>query len=166
MSGFRRNSSVPHVVHAIQLPELVRRRRVVLARQGTRGTATQSPATATKDPRLATSAADRRALPVPQLDPTPRVDAKNGSGGDDRRIELLERRLEKLSRLLGERDDQLRSRIAQADEDVGVASRFAEVQGLNGHSEEVQLKRDLMSSIFDANRKLRERIGSQNQVAE
>lgn len=85
---------------------------------------------------------------------------------DAGRIELLERRLAKLARLLEERDEQLQLRMERATQGQGVASVYSDVQGLRGQSEEAERKRALMSSIFEANRKLRERIGSLGREAE
>jgi len=83
-----------------------------------------------------------------------------------RQIELLERRVAKLTRLLEERSFQLQERLDKQFADQGVASVYGETQGLRGDSEEVQRKRDLMSSIFEANQKLRESVGSRVQASE
>lgn len=92
--------------------------------------------------------------------------AKHGAGQEAARIELLERRLVKLSRLLDERTAQLQLRMDSQASEQGVASLALEGFGLRGDSEEVARKRDLMSAIFVANRKLRERVGSGRADAE
>jgi hypothetical protein len=115
-------------------------------------------------PRALPVAAELRELDVPRPGEheVTSSDAASGEG----RIELLERRLAKLARLLAERDSQLQLRIERASDLPGLASVYSEVQGLRDQSEEALRKRSLMSSIFEANRKLRERIGSKTQDAE
>lgn len=103
---------------------------------------------------------------VPPTPPALAPPAPHGPSPEALRIELLERRIAKLARLLEEQSAQLQLRAAHASADPGLASVHATVQGLKGDSEEVQRKRALMSSIFEANRKLRERVGSVAQEAE
>lgn len=74
------------------------------------------------------------------------------------RIELLERRIDKLSRAL----DSIDARLARLEgggrtSEEGVASVYREVQGLDLDSPNVALKRQLMAAIFEANLALRSR---------
>ncbi len=76
-----------------------------------------------------------------------------------KQIDVLERRLAKMARLLDQRDTEIVSR-SRPPEDKGVSSIYRDVQGLEGQGDEAQQKRDLMSSIFEANLKLREMVTS------
>jgi hypothetical protein len=74
------------------------------------------------------------------------------------RIELLERRIDKLSRVL----DSIDARLARLEggsriSEEGVASVYREVQGIEVDSPNVALKRQLMAAIFEANLALRTR---------
>lgn len=73
----------------------------------------------------------------------------------ERRVELLERRIEKLGSLL-EGEQALRRADRQAAvRDVGVASRFRSVQGLDEDDHHFEAKQGLMAAIYEANLKLR-----------
>jgi hypothetical protein len=76
-----------------------------------------------------------------------------------KQIGVLERRLAKLSRLLEQRDTEVVSRSRQ-DEETGVASTYRVVQGVDEAGGEGKQKSALMSSIFEANLKLREMVTS------
>ncbi len=76
-----------------------------------------------------------------------------------KQIGVLERRLAKLSRLLEQRDTEIVSRSRQ-DEETGVASIYRVVQGMDEAGGEGKQKSALMSSIFEANLKLREMVTS------
>lgn len=80
-------------------------------------------------------------------------------------IQLLERRLAKMARLLEQKDQEFSSRPAAAEDD-GVASIYREVQGLGGRTKEAKTKRAFMSVIFEANLKLRESVTSASSDAE
>jgi len=77
--------------------------------------------------------------------------------GARRQIDLLERRLAKMTRLLEEKEQEVAITAARPSES-GVASVFREVQGLDGSGEEVERKKALMSRIFEANLDLRKQI--------
>jgi len=71
-------------------------------------------------------------------------------------VEKLERRLRRVSDSLEETEDALR-RTAQASasgEDTGIASIYRSVQGLSNVENDVGLKKELMSKIFEANLEL------------
>jgi Mrp family chromosome partitioning ATPase len=66
-------------------------------------------------------------------------------------VDLLERRIAKLTALLSQTEADL-SRIASSKNiDSGLASIYRSVQGLSSEAEALALKRDLMGKIFQAN---------------
>ncbi len=71
-----------------------------------------------------------------------------------REIDMLERRLAKLSRSLGVTEDALRKAFAAKSLDPGIASIYREVQGLDLEDPQTEVKRGLMTSIFLANLEL------------
>ncbi|WP_145201526.1 hypothetical protein [Planctomycetes bacterium Poly30] len=72
-----------------------------------------------------------------------------------REIGTLERRITKLSALLGETEDALRRIRAGKRVDPGVSSIYDEVQGLGPEDEQFEQKSELMRSLFEANLALR-----------
>ena len=74
------------------------------------------------------------------------------------RIQLLERRLRKMTALLEQQGKEISS--AGALEDHGIASVFREVQGIGAGDALIEHKKTLMASIFRENLKLRERDAS------
>lgn len=78
----------------------------------------------------------------------------DGSG----EVELLQRRLAKVKGLLQEREDQLRRLDAAAGGDKGLASIYREVQGIGDTEPDAERKRELMTSIFDANQELHRKL--------
>lgn len=84
-------------------------------------------------------------------------DAEPAAAGDSQarhRIKLLERRLQKMMRLL---EDQENSSMGGLEDD-GVASIYRVVQGVDARDVQAEDKRALMASIFLQNVKLRERV--------
>ena len=82
-----------------------------------------------------------------------------GDGGDSQarhQIQLLERRLQKMTRLLEQQGKEISS--ARQAEDQGVASVFREVQGVESDDAQAEHKKALMDSIFRQNMKLRESV--------
>lgn len=73
-------------------------------------------------------------------------------------IRQLERRLRKMNGLLEDREDELRRLVANGRVDSGLASLYREVQGIRDDSPLAETKREMMSSIFEANRKLQGRL--------
>ena len=68
-----------------------------------------------------------------------------------REIDVLQRRITKLSQSLGLTEEVLR-RVKQGEKlDTGLASIYRDVQGLDDDEPDADLKRELMSSIFEAN---------------
>lgn len=82
-----------------------------------------------------------------------------GDVGDSQarhQIQLLERRLQKMTRLLEEQGKEISS--AHEPEDQGVASVFREVQGVETEDAQAEHKKALMDSIFRQNMKLRDSV--------
>lgn len=105
----------------------------------------------------------RPAAPAPVQDeivPAPRPD---GDSQARHQIQLLERRLVKMARLLEEREKEISSVSLPVEE--GVASIYREVQGLEAQDNQAEQKRELMTSIFQENVKLRERVTSGSSPA-
>ena len=96
--------------------------------------------------------------PGPEAEPSTALRRPTSAPADvaQERIELLERRLIKLRRLLSESEERL-ARAGQAQEsDAGVASRYRTVQGLADDAPERERKAGLMESLFLANLELQE----------
>lgn len=103
-----------------------------------------------------------KVVPAPVEPSVPRPTALRDSQARHQ-IQLLERRLVKMARLLDARDQE--SLSAPSAVEGGVASIYRDVQGLAGVGEEVKQKQALMSRIFDENLKLRERVTSSSSDA-
>lgn len=73
----------------------------------------------------------------------------------DAQIQLLERRLAKLTQVLGFTEEELRRIAAMKGLDSGLSSIYRTVQGLSSGEEQFARKRDLMRSIFEANTELK-----------
>jgi len=76
-----------------------------------------------------------------------------------RQIEILERRISKLTESLGLTESELQRVLRQKTVDPGVASVYKTVQGLSSQDVQAELKKALMSKIFEANVELRRQIG-------
>jgi GGDEF domain-containing protein len=68
-----------------------------------------------------------------------------------RMIDQLERRIAKLTQILGVTEEELKRVMAMKAIDSGVASIFREVQGLSGSDDQRETKKAMMSAIFEAN---------------
>ncbi|MBI5361630.1 MAG: diguanylate cyclase [Planctomycetes bacterium] len=68
-----------------------------------------------------------------------------------RQIDQLERRIAKLTQILGVTEEELKRVMAMKAIDSGVASIFREVQGLTASEEQGETKKAMMSAIFEAN---------------
>jgi diguanylate cyclase (GGDEF)-like protein len=82
-----------------------------------------------------------------------------------RQIEMLERRIERLSEALGMTEAELQRALANQSLDPGVASIYKSVQGLSPSAVHAELKKALMSKIFEANVELRRQIDSQPRTS-
>jgi diguanylate cyclase (GGDEF)-like protein len=78
-----------------------------------------------------------------------------------RQIAMLERRIAKLSEALGMTEAELQRVLQQGTLDPGVASIYKTVQGLSAQDVHAELKKALMSKIFEANVELRRQIRDQ-----
>jgi diguanylate cyclase (GGDEF)-like protein len=78
-----------------------------------------------------------------------------------RQIDILERRIAKLTQLLGQTEEELARMAAAKVGDAGISSIYREVQGLSPEEEALALKKELMQKIFEANLELKEAIGRQ-----
>jgi GGDEF domain-containing protein len=68
-----------------------------------------------------------------------------------KQIDQLERRIAKLTEILGVTEEELKRVMAMKAIDPGVASIFRTVQGLSGTDEQAETKKAMMSEIFKAN---------------
>jgi hypothetical protein len=86
--------------------------------------------------------------------------APSGDVEEERRkVELLERRITKLTHLLGITEDELRRVAGMKGIDLGVASIYRTVQGLADDTSQKEKKREMMKVIFEANFQLKQQIG-------
>jgi ABC-type sugar transport system substrate-binding protein len=72
----------------------------------------------------------------------------------DQEIDLLERRIAKLTQLLGMTEDELRRVAAQKGVEFGLPSVYRTVQGLAGDDSQRGMKSEMMRTIFEANLRL------------
>ena len=75
----------------------------------------------------------------------------------DEKLELLERRIARLSHNLGLTDEQLQRAMEMKGMDAGVASVYGEIQGLTDGTSDKKLKQDMMAAIYAANFELQKR---------
>jgi diguanylate cyclase (GGDEF)-like protein len=73
-------------------------------------------------------------------------------------IDQLERRIAKLTHVLGITEDELRRVAAMKNVDLGVASIYRSVQGLSDEASQKEKKREMMREIFQANLELKKRL--------
>jgi len=74
------------------------------------------------------------------------------------KIDLLERRISKLTKTLGMTEQELQRVLRSKSIDPGVASIYKSVQGLSEDEVHAELKRALMDKIFEANIELRKKF--------
>jgi diguanylate cyclase (GGDEF)-like protein len=83
-----------------------------------------------------------------------------GSAADKaRQIELLERRIAKLTDLLGITEEELKRVAAMKGIELGMASIYRTVQGLSLDANQYERKREMMRTIFETNFHLRLQLG-------
>lgn len=68
-----------------------------------------------------------------------------------RQVDMLERRISKLTSLLGVTEEELARVMAMKNIDAGVASIFKTVQGLSGDDASAAAKKAMMATIFEQN---------------
>jgi hypothetical protein len=118
-------------------------------------------------PRPAAAAAVIAARAPAQHEPTAgalaRVDAVPGptssTGAATETVELLERRIAKLLRALESAEERI-ARLEHTPAQIGVASLYREVQGLDPDARFIDAKRQMMTRIFEANLALHGRAAS------
>jgi len=104
-----------------------------------------------------------KSLPAPAAAPEPQAPvAEQTDDGSEaavykKQVELLQRRLAKLTESLGLTEQELARVRKLKAVDHGVESVYREVQGIAGSDERSELKKDLMSKIFAANLDLKQR---------
>ena len=76
----------------------------------------------------------------------------------DREVEILERRITKMTDALEQNEQRMAEVLAMKDVDAGVASVYREVQGLSAGTRNFQKKKELMGEIFKANLALQKGI--------
>ncbi len=76
-----------------------------------------------------------------------------------RQVEMLERRIRKLTDQLGLTEEQLQKIMRMKTADPGLASIYKGIQGLTSNEVQTELKKELLSKIFEANVALRKEIG-------
>ena len=86
-----------------------------------------------------------------------KVEASTGADRQ-RQIEQLERRIAKLTHSLGITEEELRRVATLKGVDLGVASIYRTVQGLNADDDQSGRKREMMKTIFEANFQLKQNL--------
>ena len=181
MAKFRSPRIGSNVVHRLEIPGLERqriqrRRRAAMPSRNGQYAPHAAPANGGLEaPATTPNGTSRPAAPEGSVDngavliPAPKPDVPRPAALKDsqarHQIQLLERRLAKMARIIEERDEEDISRSSQQSDD-GVPSIYREVQGVNGRGKESKKKRAFMSLIFEANLKLRERVTSASSDAE
>lgn len=93
--------------------------------------------------------------------PAPAPDASASEVRQSRReTELLQRRIDKLSRLLTEQEEQIRTLAMRGEEELEAASApiYNAVKPTLGTDEGSEKRRAVMSQLFQANLELRETV--------
>jgi len=93
------------------------------------------------------------------------TDAKARASGVEvseaqRTIDMLERRINKLTHALGVTEEELQRIAAMKGVDLGVASIYRNVQGLTDESQDKERKKEMMKTIFQANFELKKHLTS------
>lgn len=73
----------------------------------------------------------------------------------ERQIDVLERRIQKLTRSLSETEKELKRVAAMKAVDTGLSSIYRNVQGLSDDDENAGQKKEMLKNIFEENLKLR-----------
>jgi hypothetical protein len=75
-----------------------------------------------------------------------------------REVELLQRRIAKLQRMLDKAEETLRRLASMSPDDPGIASIYRTVQGLSPEDRAFAFKQKLMKKIFQANLELKQEL--------
>ena len=76
----------------------------------------------------------------------------------EREVDVFQRRIAKLNSSLSESESALRDLARAKNVDPGLSSVFRKAQGLADDESQLQLKRELLLEIFEANRTLRKNV--------
>ena len=79
-----------------------------------------------------------------------------------RQIEMLERRVQKLTESLGLTEAELERVASMKNIDLGLASIYRTVQGLRGTEQNAEQKKEMLKNIFESNVALRAELASQS----
>jgi Mrp family chromosome partitioning ATPase len=88
----------------------------------------------------------------------PTLPAGDAESAHVRQIDVLERRIAKLTHLLEQTEANLQRIAALKGVDPGISSIYRDVQGLSSEDEALAFKRSLMRKIFQANLELKDAI--------
>ncbi len=77
-----------------------------------------------------------------------------------KQIDMLERRIQKLTHSLGVTEEELRRVAAMKNIDLGISSVYRVVQGLASEDELFAQKKEMLKDLFEANVKLQEQLAS------
>ena len=92
-----------------------------------------------------------------------KAEVQAGSAEDKaRQIDMLERRILKLTDILGITEEELKRVAAMKGIDLGVSSIYRTVQGLSQDEGQYQRKREMMKTIFEANFELYKKLEPEN----
>ncbi|MDF1839763.1 MAG: diguanylate cyclase [Planctomycetota bacterium] len=101
-----------------------------------------------------------RAMREAQSAEAPKVDgSEDREQGYQREIDNLQRRVAKLTHSLGITEGEIARLQNSPDVEAGVASLYRNVQGLSTQDARAELKKDLMSAIFEANLNMKRKSG-------
>jgi diguanylate cyclase (GGDEF)-like protein len=103
------------------------------------------------------------ALALRELQEERRRAADDSAGEYTGQIDLLERRVAKLSSMLGMTEAELKRVLAMKNIDPGLASIYRVVQGLSVDESNSELKNQLMQKIFEANLELKKQIAPEGE---
>ncbi len=164
MAGFKKLGVKGNVVHNVVFPGPTRRanyRRNAPSGAGLRGRSF-GPSEGAGVP--ATGPSLRAVRPVAEPAPAPApapVEARQSPGEarqSKRETDLLQRRIEKLSRLLTEQEEQFRSLADRGVEVEAPAPIYGVVKATDSSTVPVEKRRAFMSQLFQANLELRESV--------
>ena len=81
-------------------------------------------------------------------------------------IDLLERRIKKLTQHLDLTESELKRVVRMKSVDMGVASIYTAVQGLDGDEDNADEKKEMLKTIFESNLSIRDQIASRRATNE
>ena len=82
-----------------------------------------------------------------------------------RQIDMLERRVAKLTESLGLTEAELKRVARLKNIDLGIASLYRDVQGLRSDDQSYEQKKEMLKNIFEANVALRAQLASVNRTS-